>query len=641
MTVVVGTAGHIDHGKTTLLRALTGIDPDRLPEERRRGMTIDVGYAHLRLPDGDVLDFVDVPGHDRLVGNMLVGAGEIDAVLLVVAADDGPRAQTLEHVELLDALGVGRAVVAVTKVDAVAPGRVEEVGAAVTALLVPTTMTGAPIVPVSGATGEGVEALVAALVALRDRARADGAGAPGRVRLAVDRVFAVRGRGTVATGTLRGGPLARGTMLRLEPGGASVRARELQARGATVEAGGPGGRLAANLAGVEREAVARGAVLTDDPAVIASDRLLVALRPALDLRSGRRRRGALAPGTAVRLHIGTAAVEGVVRRSRRDVADAATGEATAILRLAAPVAAAPGDRFVLRRPSPAEPLAGGRVLDPVPPSGAAWRRATTAEVGALAAAAGPAERAAALLALHGALPRSRPEVAALPPGAAIPAGRLLLSRAVAGAVATDAVAAVRDAPVDGVPLAELRGDLARVLRRHTSVERGLAAEAAGAVVEALMAGRRLERTGDLVHLPGRAVGLAPEVHAAMARVEAALDVPVPPSLAAAAATAACPEAGVRALEAAGRIVRVEPDLAWSAAAFARLQSTALRLATPGPLTPAVLRDATGTNRRYVMALLEELNRRGVLARTVDGHVRGPRAGHPPDDIARHHPESRA
>ena len=138
MTVVVGTAGHIDHGKTTLLRALTGIDADRLPEERRRGMTIDVGYAHLRLPDGDVLDFVDVPGHDRLVGNMLVGAAEIDAVLLVVAADDGPRAQTLEHVELLDALGLRHAVVAITKVDAVDAARVEVVRTLVEALLAPT-----------------------------------------------------------------------------------------------------------------------------------------------------------------------------------------------------------------------------------------------------------------------------------------------------------------------------------------------------------------------------------------------------------------------------------------------------------------------------------------------------------------------
>lgn len=625
MTVVVGTAGHIDHGKTALLRALTGIDADRLPEERRRGMTLDVGYAHLRLPDGDVLDFVDVPGHDRLVGNMLVGAGEIDAVLLVVAADDGPRAQTLEHLELLDALGLRHAVVAISKVDAVETGRTAEVRRAVEALLAPTTFAGSPALAVSSATGAGIVELVAALVALRDRARADGAGAVGPARLAVDRAFAVRGRGKVVTGTLRGGPLPRGATLRREPGGGLARARELQVRGATVERGGPGGRLALNLAGAERAAVARGDVLTADDAVVATDRLLVALRPALDLAAGGQRRMPPAAGREVRLHLGTASVAAVVRRSRRDLDDAGTGEATALLRLAVPVAAAPGDRFVLRRPSPAEPLAGGRVLDPRPPTGAAWRRATSAEVGALARAAQPAERAVALLGLHGALARKRPEAAALPAGAGVAAGGLALAPALAATAAAEAVDAARRAD-PGVPLAELRGRLARVLRRGASVDRDQGLDAAGALVEALLAAGRLARSGDIVHLPGRAPELAPGVLQAMDRLAAALDVAAPPALTAAARAVGCPPAGIRALEAAGRIVRVEDDLAWSTEAFARLRAAAVGLATPGPLTPAALRDATGTSRKYVMALLEELDRRGVLARTPAGHVRGPRAG---------------
>jgi selenocysteine-specific elongation factor len=624
VTVVVGTAGHIDHGKTTLLRALTGIDADRLPEERRRGMTIDVGYAHLVLPDGDVLDFVDVPGHDRLVGNMLVGAGEIDAVLLVVAADDGPRAQTREHVELLDALGLRHAVVALTKVDAVDGARVLEARAEVEALLASTTLAGSPLVDVSGVTGDGVELLVGALANLRDRARADGAGASGPARLAIDRVFGLKGRGTVVTGTLRGGPVARGASLRLEPGGTVVRARELQARGSSVDPGGPGGRLALNVAGVERAALGRGAVLADDDAIVATDRLLVAMRPALDLAAGGTRRS-LPGGTQVRVHLRTAQVEGVVRRSRRDVDDLPDGGATAILRLAVPVAAAPGDRFVLRRPSPAEPLAGGRVLDPRPPTGAAWRRATAAGVRALATGASSAERAVALLALHGALPRSRPEVGALPPGGGVPAGRLVLAPPVAAGVFAEALAAAGAARDRGVALAELRARLAQGLRRRASVDATVAGEAAGALVEALVGTGQLARTGDLVHLPDRTVGLSPTVLAAMDRLEAALDTGTPPSLPEAARTADCPPAGVRALEASGRIVRVDEDLAWSAPAFARLQTVALRLATPGPLTPAALRDATGTSRKYVMALLEELNRRGVLARTPDGHVRGPRA----------------
>ena len=168
MTVVIGTAGHIDHGKTTLLRALTGIDADRLPEERRRGMTIDVGYAHLALPDGTELDFVDVPGHDRLVGNMLVGAGEIDGALVVVAADDGPRAQTLEHLALLDALAIRHGVAVVTKTDLAGPERTAEVVAAVERLLRGTSLSSAPVLAASAIDGTGIDAL------------RDGAGGPAR-----------------------------------------------------------------------------------------------------------------------------------------------------------------------------------------------------------------------------------------------------------------------------------------------------------------------------------------------------------------------------------------------------------------------------------------------------------------------------
>ncbi|MFO1540081.1 MAG: GTP-binding protein, partial [Chloroflexota bacterium] len=209
MSVVIGTAGHIDHGKTTLLAALTGIDADRLPEERRRGMTIDVGYAHRVLPDGRTLDFVDVPGHDRLVGNMLVGAGEIDAALLVVAADDGPRAQTREHLALLHGLGIADGCVAITKADAAHPDRIAAVMTEVAALLAPTALAGAPLVAVSARTGAGMDALGDALAALADRvaARPATAGRMGGLRLAIDRVFAVRGRGTVVTGSLRGGTL--------------------------------------------------------------------------------------------------------------------------------------------------------------------------------------------------------------------------------------------------------------------------------------------------------------------------------------------------------------------------------------------------------------------------------------------------
>jgi len=231
----------------------------------------------------------------------------------------------------------------------------------------------------------------------------------------------------------------------------------------------------------------------------------------------------------------------------------------------------------------------------------------------------------ALLELHGALARGHPALRSLPAGSAVAAGRLVLAPGAASAAVAEALAVVLAAPGDGIALAELRRRLGRVLRRHASIDADAAADAGGALVEALIEAKRLARTGDLVHAPGRTVALAPDVVAAMDRLEVVLDIPAPPGLADAARVVGCPPAGIRALEVADRIVRVEDDLAWSAPAFARLQTAALRLATPGPLAPAALRDATGTSRKYVMALLEELNRRGVLARTPAGHVRGPRA----------------
>ena len=394
MTVVVGTAGHIDHGKTTLLRALTGIDADRLPEERRRGMTIDVGYAHLALDDGTELDFVDVPGHDRLVGNMLVGAGEIDAAMLVVAADDGPRAQTLEHLALLDALGVAPGIAVVTKADVAGTERANEVAAEVGHLLEGTSLDGSPIVVVSSATGDGIDELRAALIRLRDRATGLGTGwiEDGRSRVAIDRVFAVKGRGAVVTGTLRGGRLAHGATLRIVPGDRSVRVRELQVHGRPVDAAGSG-RTALNLAAIEVDELRRGLVATDDPAVVASDRLLVVLRTALPDR------------TRARLHLGTAAIGVAVGRSGRDAIDLPDGGVAGILRLDGRIAVAPGDRFVVRRDGTV-PIVGGVVLDAHPARGVSRRRQSSERVAALATALIAGDRAAARsarLELHGAV----------------------------------------------------------------------------------------------------------------------------------------------------------------------------------------------------------------------------------------------
>ena len=607
MTVVIGTAGHIDHGKTTLLRALTGIDADRLPEEQRRGMTIDIGYAHLTLPDGTELDFVDVPGHDRLVGNMLVGAGEIDAAMLVVAADDGPRAQTMEHLALVDALGIGQGVAVVTKADVAGPERTADVVAAVERLLSGTTLAGSPVLAVSSISGDGVEALRAALVTLRDGVLASGPEAAERgSRLAIDRVFSVKGRGAVVTGTLRGGPLARGATLRLVPGDRPVRVREIQVHGTAVEEAQPG-RTALNVAGVDAGELHRGLVLTHDPAVVASDRMLIRLDSTLPDRA------------RARAHLGTAAVDASIGRSGRDALDLPDGRSAAIVRLTAPLAVAAGDRLVLRRSSGADRIVGALVIDVAPPRGISRRRQNRERVGRLAAAvaAGASEAIAdARLDLHGILD---------PDG---DGGRI---RVASDLVATIDAAILTAVTVGGAvvaPLADVRETAARTLRRHATIGRTAAATVASNLIDRLVADGRLDRRDAWLALPGtdRAASLPDQTLIdAMQRLERSLAVVAPPPLSEAADAASCPAEGVRELERSGRIVVLDGDLAYATTTYDEISATALRLAAAAPLTPAALRDATGTSRKYVMAILEDLDRRAILRRTPGGHVPGPRA----------------
>lgn len=679
MTVVIGTAGHIDHGKTTLLRALTGIDADRLPEERRRGMTIEVGYAHLAFDDGTVVDFVDVPGHERLVGNMLVGAGEIDAVLLVVAADDGPRAQTIEHLGLLHALGLTDAVVALTKVDLLDgdPARLDArraaVRDAVRALVDRTSMAGSPIVEVSGATGAGLDDLWRELLAMVTRVGArlaDGRTHPARI--AVDRVFGMKGRGTVVTGSLRGGPLAVGDSLEARPGRARLRIRELQVHNGRVRRVDGGGRVALNLAGPGAERLTRGVVLSADPDVVATRTLLARLRPPFVANPG----DAWPPkaGGAFRVFVGTEQVGATRGRGRSDASVLDDGSFVATLRLAEPIAAAPGDRLVLRRPMPVGTVAGGIVLDAAPPTGPARKRQTRERVTALAQAldagqgsggrpgspAGPGADAGSGAATDAGSPAAPGAAtdAGLPVGSGSPADtgsavgsgaataagsvsaarldlhgalpaaggpRWLLARDVAGALTDEALERVAAAP-EGVSHAELRGTLVRGLRRQVAMPIDAAGDVAARVIAEVVADHRLMRDGDLVRLPGHAPsGPPPDTLLAMDRLEALLATAAPPPLADAARAARCPDEGIRALEAAGRIVRLEPDLAWAAAAHRALEAQALDLARRSPLSPAALRDATGTSRKYVMTLLEDFDRRGILRRTAAGHVPGPRA----------------
>jgi selenocysteine-specific elongation factor len=353
---LIGTAGHIDHGKTALVKALTGIDADRLPEEKRRGITIDLGFAHAEW-EGVRVSFVDVPGHERFVRNMLAGAGGIEAVLLVVAADESVMPQTREHFEIVRMLGLTRGIVAVTKSDRVARELVEVTVSDVRQLLQGSPLAAAPIVPVSSVTGEGLEDLKAALLEL-------GRGSPAEerearvTRLPIDRAFLVPGFGPVVTGSLVSGAISRDQKLELLPERRLVRARRVEVHGREEEVARAGERVSANIAGVELENLHRGMVLSLPGALSVSARLLVRLellRGAALLKSGAR----------VAFHHFASEARASVRVLGG--ASIAPGEsALAELRLSKEVAAVPGDRFVVRRLSPVETIGGGGVLDPQP-----------------------------------------------------------------------------------------------------------------------------------------------------------------------------------------------------------------------------------------------------------------------------------
>jgi len=356
-TLVVGTAGHIDHGKSALVRALTGIDPDRLKEEQERGITIDLGFAHMTLEDGTRVGFVDVPGHERFVRNMLAGVGGIDLVLLVIAADESIKPQTREHFDICRLLRIQRGLVVLTKSDLVDADMLDLVRLEVREFVAGSFLEGAPIVPVSSVTGAGLPDLRAALAqeAARLRER-PGAGLP---RLPIDRAFSIKGFGTVVTGTLLSGTLRTGQEVVLQPRGQAGRVRGLQVHGRPVERAAPGQRVAVNLQGIEVAAIERGDVLTE-PGVLEPTRLLdvslellpTAGAPLKDLARVGFHLLTLDSPARLKLVEGGALAPGAV--------------AAAQLRTTRPVVALPGDRFILRRPSPAMTIAGGVILHNAP-----------------------------------------------------------------------------------------------------------------------------------------------------------------------------------------------------------------------------------------------------------------------------------
>ena len=361
---VIGTAGHIDHGKSALVSALTGTDPDRLAEEQRRGMTIDLGFAHFDLPGGRRVGIVDVPGHERLIRNMLAGATGIDLVLFVVASDEGVMPQTREHLDILRFLPVRAGIVVLSKIDLVPdPAWLALVREDLAALTRGTILERAPVVEVSARTREGLDALVASI----DRALRDVPSRPvdAPARLPIDRAFTMAGFGTVVTGTLWSGRIGAGMTLELLPQGRSVRVRGVQSHGARREQADAGARVAVNLAGIEKDEIERGDVLATPGVFVPTTRVDVRLSLLPDAPR-------LPHGARVRMYLGAA--EGIGRvlyagrgapQDGREVPPG--GEAVAQVRLDGPLVADAGDPFVLRRFSPMVTIGGGLVLDAHPP----------------------------------------------------------------------------------------------------------------------------------------------------------------------------------------------------------------------------------------------------------------------------------
>ncbi len=354
--VVVGTAGHIDHGKTQLVKALTGIDTDRLREEKERGITIDLGFAHLALAPDLRVSIVDVPGHERFVKNMVAGASGIDLVLMVIAADEGVMPQTREHLAICQFLGVEKGLVALTKADLVEKDWLEMVAHDVREFLRGSFLEGAPMVATSAVTGEGLEELRQELARLCEEVSEKGTGVS--FRMPIDRVFTIKGFGTVVTGTVHSGQVKVGDTLEVLPRGLEVRVRGLQVHGRDVEEVGPGDRAAINLAGVGKEELIRGDVLVSPGAFAPSDFVDV----SLTLMEGAR---PLKNWTRLRFHWGTAETMGRVKLLDREVLK--PGEETLVrIHLEEPAVTAPGDPFVIRSFSPVVTIGGGRVLDSNP-----------------------------------------------------------------------------------------------------------------------------------------------------------------------------------------------------------------------------------------------------------------------------------
>ena len=587
---VVGTAGHVDHGKSTLVAALTGINPDRWAEERRRGLTIDLGFAWTDLPDGRRVSFVDVPGHERFIKNMLAGIEAIDVALLLVAANEGWMPQSEEHLAVLDLLGVTRGVVALTKTDLVDTELASLVEMEIAEKLSGTTAAGWPVVRVSVPQGMGLGEVAASLsAALAGYSSKD----LGRPRMWIDRTFSIRGAGTVVTGTLLDGGLSVGDRVEIWPEQVTARIRGIESHGESLSRVGPGWRVAANLTGLGRHTPERGSMLTAPGQWRSTDSALAIVSPARYVVGGLPRRG------AYHLHLGSGAWP-----VRFTPLERSPGPVLAHLQPAEPLGLVMGDRFILRETGRRMVVGGGRIVDPEPPPTMAMRRAAGSRLAELVGSSAHSQ-ADGLLEVRGqaSLDQLAAHTRGGVPGRGMTAGDVVISDRLAESLQAKLETILerhhREYPFQlGMPTASAASEL--------GIERAL-------LIKLADSHPRILAEGTVVRDPGAQRDLdpaeAPAWIAARRRLsEGGLLTPDPASL-------GLDEDLAHALQRAGLMVRVSPSICYLPEQVEDLLNTAGALSQP--FTVSAFREAAGLSRKYAVPFLEWSDRQGITRRRGD------------------------
>ena len=626
--MIVATAGHIDHGKTLLVKTLTGVDTDRLPEEKARGISIDLGFAYLPLPNGELIGFVDVPGHERFVRNMLAGVCGIDYALLVVAADDGVMPQTLEHLNILNLLRIQRGAVVVTKIDRVDEARVKQVGESVSALLATTQLADAKVMPVSAISGVGISEL-------RELLKREAASAPSRAnadqhfRYAADQAFTVAGSGTVVTGTVFNGKVAPGDKLVISPAGNEVRVRGIQIQGKAAQQASAGQRCALNLTGTDLEAVSRGdwvlAPAIHQPTQRIAGRVSVLASETQSLKHW----------TPVHLHLATADVTArIAIRRGENIAPGAS--AIVQLQLDKPIGALHGDRFILRDQSATRTLGGGVVLDPFVTTGSTRGRSKEAREAELAAfeQSTPQATLQALIQLGRPIDLQRFETLFNMPSAQATALYEKATLVVLGKDIRVGLPRARHQQIIDAVVPQLEafhkahpqatGEETETLRKKIAPE--LSADAFGAILRALTDARKIETSGSIARLPAHSTTANTADEKMWQIVKPALETAGfnAPQIKDLALQLKLKEPIVKDFlyrkTKSGEIYRVTPDRFYTKDTLAKLAATAQATAQAQPtgiFTAAQYRDWTGVGRGLAIEILEFMDTLGVTQRIGD------------------------